>query len=119
MKNKTKRFPAIVGPSSLIVIFAVLCLSVFSILTLSTAKAQERLSTVSAESIKNYYKADSEAELILSKIRNGEVPPQVTVTDNVYSYTCQITDTLLLEVEVMLENGKWTVIRWESVSINS
>ena len=119
MKNNSKRFPAIVGPSSLIVIFAVLCLSVFSILTLSTAKAQERLSTVSAESIKNYYKADSEAELILSKIRNGQTPPEVNVTDNVYSYECPITETLFLQVEVMLEDGKWTVVRWESVSINS
>lgn len=119
MKNNFKRFPAIVGPSSLIVIFAVLCLSVFSILTLSTAKAQERLCVVSAESIKNYYKADCEAELILSKIRNGEMPSGVTVTGNVYSYKCPITESLFLEVEVLLEDGEWTVIRWESVSLNS
>ena len=41
--NRKTNIPAPVGGSSLLVIFSVLCFSVFSILVLATVKADERL----------------------------------------------------------------------------
>ena len=118
MSDKKRRLPSIVGGSSLLVIFAVVCLSVFSILTISTAKAQEHFATVNAESVSAFYKADSKAEEIFATIRSGTIPSGVKSNKGVYSYSCKISDTLFLQVEVTFENGKWTVLRWEAVSTN-
>ena len=52
MGNKKERVavPAI-GGSSLLVIFAVLCLTVFALLSLSTVQAGDRLSDASADAV--------------------------------------------------------------------
>ena len=61
-KRGTSGPPAAVGGSSLLVIFAVLCLTVFALLTLSTAAADSRLSQDAADAVEAYYQADSQAE---------------------------------------------------------
>ncbi len=114
--NKRKGGAVIVGGSSLLVIFAVLCLIVFALLSLSTARAGERLSRQSAASVEEYYEADRDAEAILARLRAGELPEGVAEADGVYSYTCPISDTRALEVSVRLEGGEYTVLRWQSVS---
>ena len=59
--------PPAVGGSSLLVIFVVLCLTIFAVLGLSSVQAEGRLSTASADAVYGYYAADSEAEEILAK----------------------------------------------------
>ena len=117
MKNK-RFFPPLVGGCSLLVIFAILCLTVFAILTLSTAKAELRLSQISADAVYAYYQADAEAEMIFSEIRSGNIPQNVTVENNVYSYSCPISPTLFLNVEVCFNDGEWLVLSWQTVSSN-
>ena len=105
------------GGSSLLVILAVLCLTVFALLGLSTAQAGKRLSDRSAEATAAYYRADAQAEEILARLRRGEIPQQVEMADGVYSYTCPISDTQQLQVSLRLEeDGACTVLRWQSVS---
>ena len=53
--------PAAVGGSSLLVIFAVLCLTVLALLGLSTVQADGRLTNASAVSVANFYEADCRA----------------------------------------------------------
>ena len=48
MENKKISFPG-VGVSSLLTIFAVLCLTVFALLSLSTVQAQTRLAETSRQ----------------------------------------------------------------------
>ena len=116
---KTKRFfPPLIGGSSLLVIFAILCLTVFAILALSTAKAEQKLSQISANAVSAYYQADADAELIFSEIRNGNVPENVSFENNVYSYSCQISSNLFLNVEITFNDGKWLVLSWQTVSSN-
>lgn len=62
-----------VGISSLLVIFAVLCLTVFALLSVSTVQAQLRLAESTRSAITGYYRADAEAEEILAKLRAGEI----------------------------------------------
>ena len=120
MKQNKKRFsPPAVGGSSLLIIFAVLCLTVFALLTLSTARADERLSDVSADAVMAYYQADLEAEKIFSDLRCGEIPEGVEIRENLYSYSCSISSTQTLCVELRLDGGKWTVLRWQSVTSNA
>lgn len=115
--NERQRFsPPAVGGSSLLVIFAVLCLTVFAMLALSTVQANGRLSDASAEAVTAYYAADAQAEAILAQLRAGRVPENVTVTGEIYTYTCPISDTQALEVEVRVNGTDYEVLRWQSVS---
>ncbi len=113
--NKKFNFSA-VGISSLLVIFAVLCLTVFAILTVSTQTAQLRLAEASRNSVNGYYKADCNAEKILSEIRSGKVLQNVKKDGNIYSYECEISKTQALSVKVKVEGQKFTVLQWQAVS---
>ena len=108
--------PPAVGGSSLLVIFAVLCLTIFALLSLSTVQAERRLSEASYEAVKGYYEADTAAELMLANLRKGSLPNDVTKEDNLYKYTCRVSDTQALEVEVEITEESYRVLRWQLVS---
>ena len=93
---------AAIGGSSLLVVFAVLCLSVFALLSLSTVQADSRLGIAAAESVSDYYAADSEAEQILAQLRQGIVPDNVLADGNYYKYSCTISEVQRLDVEVQI-----------------
>lgn len=67
MKQKTE-FHFGVGASSILMIFTVLCLTVFSVLTFSTARADQRLTEKALDGTKEYYAADRQAEETLARI---------------------------------------------------
>ena len=107
MDSKQQKFQApMVGGSSLLVIFAVLCLTVF---------ADRRLADASIAAVSGYYAADCEAERILAQLRAGSVPEGVAQENGVYRYACRISETqaLFVEVRVQAENS-WEILRWQS-----
>ena len=106
------RFPAI-GGSSLLIIFAVLCLTVFALLGLSTVQANRKLSDTSLQAVTDYYAADRQAEEILAQLRTGEMPEGVTQNGDILSYTCPISSTQALIVEV--RSGDWEILRWQAM----
>ena len=108
--------PPAVGGSSLLVIFAVLCLTIFALLSLSTVQADRRMAEASYQAVQGYYEADTEAELILANLRSGNLPDNVTKKDNLYSYTCQVSETQALEVEVQITEDSYRGLRWQLVS---
>ena len=116
MANRSFRFPTGVGISSLLVIFAVLCLSVFAVLSLSEAQIQKALGDKTQGQIEAYYDADCRAQEILAKLRVGEVPPEVTGENGNYSYCCKISDTQTLWVQVRIEKENYQILRWQTVS---
>lgn len=116
MKEKTSLTPPVIGASSLLVIFAVLCLTIFALLSISTVQADGRLSDHAAKAVTDYYQADAEAERILAKLRAGAKPDGVSQEGNLYTYTCKISDTQLLAVQVMVENNNYTILRWQVIS---
>ena len=103
-----------VGGSSLLVIFAVLCLTVFALLGFSTVQADRRLEQISVQAVEDYYTADTQAERILAQLRNGQIPADVQLRDGIYSYCCRISDNQAIQVQVRAED--WKVLRWQSVS---
>ncbi|MBR3705667.1 MAG: hypothetical protein IKM19_01735 [Firmicutes bacterium] len=116
--NKEKngfRFP-VMGVSSLLIIFSVLCLTVFAILSVSTASAGSRLSEKAAQSVTDYYAADSQAEKTISALRSGEIPEGVSTDGNMYSFTCPASDTLELQVKVRISGSDYEVLQWQMVS---
>ena len=112
-KHQEHQLP-VIGGSSLLVIFAVLCLTVFALLGFSTVQADKRLADVSIQAVSDYYAADCAAEEIFAKLRAGQLPEGVTLTGDVYAYSCPISPTQALQVEV--RSGDWEVLRWQAVS---
>lgn len=114
MDKKKRRFsPPMVGGSSLLVIFAVLTLTIFSLLTISTVQANGRLGDAAAQAVADYYAADTQAEAILARLRQGQRPEGVTEQDGIFSYTCPVSDTQELQVSVRLDGGHFTILRWQ------
>lgn len=118
MNKQTQKtqFP-VIGGSSLLIIFAVLCLTVFALLGLSTVHANKRLSDISIQAVSDYYAADHEAEQILARLRMGEIPAEVSRKGDVLSYACPISDSQQLQVAVRCDD--WTILRWQAVSTAS
>lgn len=114
--DEKRNLPA-VGGCSLLVIFAVLCLTVFALLGLASVQAEGRLSDASAEAVLAYYDADCRAEELFARLRGGEVPAEVTVRDDTYYYTCPISASQTLEVKLRRDDRGWTVLRWQAVSL--
>lgn len=115
-KKNTRIGAPMVGGGSLLVIFAVLCLTVFSLLGLSTVQADQRLSDISAQAVTAYYAADGQAEMIFAQLRRGELPKEVKLVDGEYRYTCTVSDTSELQVAVTQTEDGWKVLRWQTVS---
>ena len=127
MQKNKRFFRPFTGGSSLLVIFAVLCFTVFTLLALGTAQADNRLAEASIQAVSDYYNADLAAETILAQLRQGIIPEDVQLTDNVYSYSCPISDTQVLMVEVIREEptsqekaaddaGRLRILRWQAIS---
>ena len=114
MDKKERTFLPAVGGSSLLVIFSVLCLTVFALLCLAQAQAGQRLSKASAEAVAAYYRADMQAQEILARLRSGQVPQGVRVDGTHCFYECPISSTQTLVVEV--EQKDYTVLRWQAES---
>ncbi len=112
--------PPAVGGSSLLIIFAVLCLTVLAMLSLSAAQSNYQLSNASASGMAHYYMADAQAEEILARLRRGETPDGVTVEEDgegaLCEYAVPISKTQELSVSVRLEGADWKVLRWKAVS---
>lgn len=106
--------PAAVGGSSLLVIFVVLCLTVFAVLSLSSVRADGRLSEASGAAVRAYYEADCEAEEILAQLRAGSVPSGVTVEGNRCRYECTVSDTQKLVVEAEVTGENYRILRWQT-----
>lgn len=119
MNKRGKRsgfsFP-VVGGTSLLVMFAVLCLITFAVLSLSTVKAGDRLGEASAEAVMEYYSADYEAERILAQLRSGILPEGVVFEGDVYGYSCPVSETQRLQVSVQKVGEDWKVLRWMVVT---
>lgn len=116
MTEKSKGgFPP-VGVSSLLVIFAVLCLTVFALLSVSTVRADARLQQQAAAAVTGWYEADCAAEEILARLRSGEIPEGVSESNGVYTYACPVSGTQTLAVAVKVEGSDYEILRWQAVS---
>lgn len=124
-RNDSRFSPPAVGGVSLLSVFAVLCLTVFALLSLATVRADVRLADASAEAVSGYYAADCRAQEILARLRSGETPEGVRLEISAgpsgqaaytCSYTCPISDSQNLEVEVLLSGTDYTILRWQAAA---
>ena len=124
-KPRERFSPPAVGGISLLVVFAVLCLTVFALLALTTVQADTRLADASAKAVTDYYAADCQAQEIWARLRRGEVPEGVEsqyLDSIIYRYAVPISDTQELQVEIEMnaevelsgQERAYRVLRWQA-----
>ena len=121
----SKRMPHIgFGAASLMVIFTVLCLTIFSLLTLLTAKNEYALTERTAQNVQDYYAADVQAVKIRRAVETAlaqdALPPsidgvQITHSGGEIRYQCPIGSSLRLSVTLVHTGGGVTAVRaWQT-----
>ena len=119
-RSRERFSPPAVGGISLLVAFAVLCLTVFALLALTTVQADNRLADASAKAVTDYYAADCQAQEILARLRNGERPEGVEFSGSGLlhaQYVVPISDTQELQVSVILKetaDREYVIERWQA-----
>jgi len=117
-----------VGSASIVLIFAVLCLTIFSLISFIVTQNTKALVDAEAEFVTGYYKADSRAELILAELLNSEtIPAQIhdisinIEQDNTESkiisflYPVYDTDYKDLFVRVSISGDSYDVLSWRVI----
>ena len=110
-----------VGSASIVLIFSVLCLTVFSLI--SFVVAQNGKSLVDSESgfVLGYYEADALAERVLAELLQADQfnPPDsvkgvdiVNNPDGSWSYVCPISENKDLYVEVACNGDSFDILSW-------
>ena len=119
MNKKDQFAPPAVGGSSLLVIFAVLCLTVFALLSLSSAQAEQRQADAASKAIRDYYNADLEAQEVYALLRSGKTAEGVREENGIYAYEIPISQRQILAVELKRIGDDWNILRWEAVPVES
>lgn len=116
MKKRNDFAAPNIGGSSLLVIFAVLCLTLFSLLSLSTVLAEQRLSDAYGQATARWYAADLEAQEIYAQLRSGEAVEGVEQIDGQHVYSVTVSEHQTLRVTLENRNGSWEVISWQTLA---
>ena len=116
-----KRSGGVSGAVSLVMIFCILCLVIFSVLTYVTADQEYRLSEKTAQSAEDYYRADYDATVIAAALRNGTNPDaEINWDGDKASFLLPMGDSPLgLDVAVSIHDGTYEILRWRTVYTDS
>ncbi len=130
MDNK-KSPKATVGIVSLLVIFAVLCLTVFSVMALQTAIRERNFAQKRVVSQQNYYKAETKCAHIANEIgtlweeksedeliaflEENSLKYENNGSSIVVTYFCPIDENQIISVELSLSDT-FNINRWQILS---
>ena len=112
------------GPTSIVLIFVMLSLLTFAVLSLVSAQANLRLSRKSAERTTAWYQAENEANDVLERLlRAAREDPRAlredpAVKDGLASYEVPLGEDQVLAVECVLpiDGQSFRITRWQAVS---
>ena len=103
----------IFGAASLLVIFAVLCLTTLALLTLQTVKHGTEASERAAAQTAQWYEAEAVMHRSIAELREGKMTEQTGKTEGSVTIALQVSDDRIIEVTVALDgNGGYTVLDW-------
>ena len=122
-----KRMPKIsIGITSLTVILCVLCLTVFAVLTLTTAISERELTEKRAEVTSDYYAAENEAAKLVNELQIAweigadlqEIAEKngIVIENDIFRFQKAIDEGQELNVVLRLENG-FEIEAWQIVSV--
>jgi len=113
-----------VGSASIVLVFAVLCLTVFSLITYVVAGNDRSLVNAKIGLVSGYYEADALAEQILMELLDADETPQNIHGVNIYTewdesrgvettyFFCKISDIKSLYVHLILRDDSFDILSW-------
>lgn len=137
-EEKTRKIAMGVGYVSVMLIFAVICLTIFAVMSYKAAMSTDTFNDRSGEFLKQYYAADSKAKETLSKLDDAmqtargsmffeeEFEEAAAALDGVSikkspsgfsaSFDVPINDRQTLAVSLRFDNnGKYTIEQWQNI----
>lgn len=124
--NRSEKPPSVIstGTASLVLIFVMLCMLTFSVLSLVSAQADLRLSRKSAERTRAYYAAENAANDILIDILaarkrglEADAVEGVYLTESGCAYEVPLGEDQVLSVELAFApEGGYDILAWRTVS---
>ncbi|MCI5579095.1 MAG: hypothetical protein MR364_06280 [Oscillospiraceae bacterium] len=140
-EDKSPKIGLGVGYVSIMLIFAVVCLTIFAVLSLKAALSDESFNERSSEFLTQYYNADTAAKETLSKLdslayearksdffedafennvkRINDVSVARVQGGIAASYSVPINEHQKLVVEIVFdENGEYKIEQWQSMNIS-
>ncbi len=118
MNRETSNFKINVGSSTAIMIFVALCLAVISTLSIIQANNSMELAKKNAESVRNYYIADSLATEVIECLLIGQ-PANIRYNNykiegnNYISYSVNVDSQRQLNVVLRESDGKIIIEKWQ------
>ncbi len=110
------------GTPSVLILFAVLCLTVFAVLSLLSARSQASLAGKFADAVSAYYAADTQAVEIFDQICTGNLPECVTVFEDLdgrhYRYDVPIDENQVLSVLVRQLGEAFEILSWKVSAVS-
>lgn len=127
-----------VGYVSVMIIFAVICLTIFAVFSFRAASSDDTLNERSGKYLREYYAADIQAKEILAELdecaqyaRESESFDRefmnavadfddvtISKTENGYSadYSVDVNDRQRISVSVEFNSSGYDIVRWQNVS---
>ena len=107
-----------VGVSTLLMLFSVLCLTVFAVLALVSANSQAKLTQKAADAVTNYYLADTRAADIFDEVKSGNLSSvEKTVSNGMtyYRYGVDVDGKQQLQVVLSDSGGILDIVTWKLI----
>ena len=125
-RNNSNEYGINIESSTLIMIFALLCLVVFSLLAYKTALNEKNLALKISNETKAYYEADYKATKIKNKIENNITNGKSIASlvdyeksrngSNYIGYSVKIDENKKLSVELRRSGSNLKVVKWTEVN---
>ena len=117
-----------VGSASIVLVFAVLCLTIFSLISFLVTQNTKALIDAEAQLVTGFYRADAQAETILAKLIDSDkipasidgIPINVELDHgfdtniNIVNFSYPIYDSAskVLFVRVLIEQDSYNLLSW-------
>jgi len=115
-----------IGSASIVLVFAVLCLTIFALISYTAAANDMALTEVEVRLVKGYYEADTLAEFILAELLAADTisaPGYIRgvkiatrwdwdLTAEIAEFSCVISDEKELHVKVAFYGDSYDILSW-------
>jgi hypothetical protein len=115
-------YRANIGTPTLILIFMILCLVTFGMLSLSTAKSEWNLAQRNADSVTEYYRADKEGEvfyqMVVQNLRSGKLGDYYDSKTGMASTEIPMKRSQSLSIKLHVpadQSGKILISQWKVI----
>ena len=109
-----------IGSASIVLVFTVLCMTIFTVISLVPALIGQTLIESEVELVQSFYAADTLAEQTLAEILASPTVPEsvlgVAITSGQggrVSFTIPIAQTKMLYVAVRIEGEHYEILTWQ------